>query len=167
MDSTDRWESRPGYLMAALGAHVSIRFAELLAPMGLQPPHFGVLRRLSGNEGATQQEMADAMRCRRAAMVTLVDELEELGLVERRRHPVDRRANALHLTPAGRRTMKRVAAAARVLEAELLGAVPGDSRAGFLDGLRHLGVATGVADGVFPMPDDAAQPELIFQEKGL
>jgi hypothetical protein len=39
------------FLLAALGAHAKVRFTELLAPLGLQPPHFGVLRRLHDTVG--------------------------------------------------------------------------------------------------------------------
>ena len=40
-------------------------------------------------------------------MVFLVDELEKLGLVERRRNPDDRRSHALYLTDQGRAALAR------------------------------------------------------------
>ena len=157
MTQTVQWGSRPSYLIAALGADTQIRFAQLLAPMGLLPQHFGVLRQLSALEGVTQQDIADSLRLRRAAMVGLVDELEQQGLVERRRHPVDRRANALHLTSAGRRMLAQIVRAAQALDDELMAHLPPDTRAAFLEGLGRLAVATGVADGVFPTAPDAAE----------
>ncbi len=47
-----------------------------------------------------------------STMVSIIDELEELGLAERRPHPDDRRKRAVHLTPRGRRTLGRARAAA-------------------------------------------------------
>ena len=160
MGAASAWERRPGYLMSAVGAHVQIRFAELLAPYGLLPQHFGVLRRLTTNEGSTQQEMADALHVRRAAMVGLVDELEAKGFIERRRHPLDRRANALHLTTAGRRLVARISTAAEGLEAELMGRLSDDARTAFLEGLLAVAGVAGVADGIYPQPvDEQPRPD--------
>ena len=153
------WERRPGYLMGAIGAHVQIRFAELLEPLGLLPAHFGVLRRISVHEGATQQEIADALRQRRAAMVGLVDELEAKGLVQRRRHPVDRRANALHITTAGRRLIAKVSASSAVLEDDVLAPLTPPAREAFLEALLLVGAAAGVGDGVFPSVDSTDPDE--------
>ena len=150
-----RHEDQTAYLVAALGAHVKIRFTQMLAPIGLEPPHYGVLRRLARHEGCTQQEVADAMRLRRSVMVGLVDELEANGWVERRRHPADRRANALHLTAVGRRTLHRCEREADRIDEELLSALPAGERCAFREHLRQLATATGVADGVYPtFPDD-------------
>jgi DNA-binding MarR family transcriptional regulator len=154
------WEQRPGYLMSAVGAHVQIRFAELLAPYGLLPHHFGLLRRVSTQDGRTQQDLADAMQLRRAAVVGVVDDLEALGLLERRRHPVDRRANALHLTLAGRRLVAKLSTAITALENELLDPLPPQARTAFVEGLRQVAVVAGVADGVYPHPvDQQSDPE--------
>ena len=73
-----------------------------------------------------------------------------MGLVERRRHPADRRANALYLTARGKQTLQRADRLAVQLDDELLMSIPGDQRAAFLEHLRRLGAATGVADGVYP-----------------
>ena len=138
------------FLLAALGAHAKVRFTELLAPLGLQPPHFGVLRRLHDSEGCSQQTIADAMRLRRSVMVGLIDELESMSLVERRRHPADRRANALFLTAQGKQVLQRADRLARQLDDELLSPIPADERPAFLEHLRLLGDATGVAGGIYP-----------------
>lgn len=146
------WDRRPVYLMSAVGALVKIQFGELLAPYGLLPQHFGVLRRIAVREGSTQQDMADAMRFRRAAMVGLVDDLEAKGLLERRRHPLDRRANALHLTAAGRRLLAEVATASDALEADLLAPLSAEARSAFLDCLLQVAQVAGVTDGIYPQP---------------
>lgn len=154
MNLEHHWH-RGAFLLAALGAHAKVRFTELLTPLGLQPPHFGVLRRLHDSEGCSQQTIADAMRLRRSVMVGLIDELESMGLVERRRHPADRRANALHLTPQGKQVLLRADRLAAQLDDELLAPIPAAERAAFLVQLRRLGDATGVADGVYPtLPDE-------------
>ena len=53
----------------------------------------------------TQQQLGRAIGMDPSSMVSTIDELEAKGWVERRRHPTDRRAYALHITDAGRETL--------------------------------------------------------------
>ncbi len=94
------------YLLVQLGFHVAGRFAEQLAPLGLEPRHFGMLTRLAANEGRSQQAIGELMGLNPTRMVFLVDELEQRGLVERRRNPADRRSYALYLTEQGRAKLR-------------------------------------------------------------
>jgi len=94
------------YLLVQLGFHLAGKFAERLAPLGLEPRHFGMLTRLAANEGRSQQAIGDLMGLNATRMVFLVDELEQRGLVERRRNPSDRRSYALYLTDQGRAKLR-------------------------------------------------------------
>jgi len=58
----------------------------------------------------TKIELATALAIDRTAMVYLLDELEEQGLVERVRNPDDRRSFLIHLTPPGEKTQRKAAA---------------------------------------------------------
>jgi DNA-binding MarR family transcriptional regulator len=82
-----------------------------LEPLGLSPRGWGVLSTLVESGPLTQIELATTMSIDRTAMVYLIDELEEHGLVERVRHPQDRRAFLIHLTGSGQDTQRRAAAA--------------------------------------------------------
>lgn len=84
---------------------------ERLAPLGLSPRAWGVLSTLAESGPLTQIELATTMSIDRTAMVYLLDELEEQSLVERVRHPQDRRAFLIHLTAGGQDTQRRAAAA--------------------------------------------------------
>jgi DNA-binding MarR family transcriptional regulator len=70
-----------------------------------------VLSTLTESGPLTQIELATTMSIDRTAMVYLIDELEERTLVERVRHPQDRRAFLIHLTPAGQDLQRKAAAA--------------------------------------------------------
>jgi DNA-binding MarR family transcriptional regulator len=94
------------YLLVQLGFHVAGRFTDQLAPLGLEPRHFGMLTRLAANEGKSQQAIGELMGLNATRMVFLVDELEQRGLVERRRNPADRRSYALYLTEQGRAKLR-------------------------------------------------------------
>jgi len=109
-------------------------FAEALEPLGLRPPHFGVMRLIATEPGLTQQELAERSLIDPSSMVAVVDELEELGYAERQAHPGDRRKHSLHLTAAGMRMLERAQAVAMETAKEVL--APLDS--GEVQELRRL-----------------------------
>jgi DNA-binding MarR family transcriptional regulator len=65
------------------------------------PPLSGLLRLVATQPGQSQQELAGQLRTPPSRLVLLVDQLEERGLIERRRNPDDRRHYALFLTAEG------------------------------------------------------------------
>ena len=79
---------------------------EVLQSIGLTPALFGVLNVLGAREGAIQQELGSAMGIDPSTMVSLIDELESMGLAKRRPHPDDRRARQVSITPKGRRQLQ-------------------------------------------------------------
>jgi DNA-binding MarR family transcriptional regulator len=104
--------SAPGFLLSFNGQRMARSFAAALEPLGLRPPHFGVLRLIEGNPGSAQRELVEGSMIDASTMVALIDELEALGLAERRAHPADRRKRLVYLTPKGRRTLQRAQAVA-------------------------------------------------------
>jgi DNA-binding MarR family transcriptional regulator len=99
--------SAPGFLLSWNGQRIARKFASALEPLGLRPPHFGVLTLIDTNPGSAQRELVQRSMIDASSMVAVIDELEELGLAKRRPHPADRRKRAVYLTPKGRRTLQR------------------------------------------------------------
>jgi DNA-binding MarR family transcriptional regulator len=99
--------SAPGFLLSWNGQRTAHQFAAALEPLGLRPHHFGVLTLIQAHPGCAQQELVDRSLIDPSSMVAVIDELEELGLAERRAHPGDRRKHAVHLTASGRRTLEQ------------------------------------------------------------
>src|SRR5436190_22347762 len=97
--------SAPGFLLSWNGQRTAHLFAEALRPLALRPPHFGVLTLIDAEPGSTQQELVDRSMIDPSSMVAILDELEGLGLAERRAHATDRRKRAVHLTARGKRTL--------------------------------------------------------------
>src|SRR6266700_6654379 len=93
--------SSVAFLLVQLGLHIAGLFGERLKPLGLEQRQAGMLIRLAENDGRSQQAIAELMGINPTRMVFLTDELEKLGLVERRRNPADRRSHALYRTNAG------------------------------------------------------------------
>jgi DNA-binding MarR family transcriptional regulator len=126
--------SAPGFLLSWNGQRTAYTFAEALKPLGLRPHHFGVLTLIDTQPGTTQQELVDRSMIDPSSMVAVIDELEELGLAERRLHASDRRKHAVHLTDDGRETLERARASAIKTAKELLAPLDAEER----ETLRHL-----------------------------
>jgi DNA-binding MarR family transcriptional regulator len=107
------------FALSRLGFEVGRDLADGLAPLGIEPRQFGLLRALAGSEGESQRSIGQALGIPPNGMVTLVDDLEERGLVERRPHPADRRAHALFLTTEGEHRLHDAFEVAFSIEAAL------------------------------------------------
>ncbi|MEU1283174.1 MarR family winged helix-turn-helix transcriptional regulator [Kitasatospora sp. NPDC005856] len=91
-----------GYLLYRLGLQAGSLFNGSLEQYGLRLRHYAVLRYLATVEGARQRELADRLGYDPSAIVSLLDDLQRLGLAERRPDPGDRRTRIVVLTEAGR-----------------------------------------------------------------
>ena len=139
-----------GFTISTTGYAIARRFAELLAPLGLEPRDFALMRSVASAEGVSQHALSKQMRVAPSRMVAFLDALEQRELIERRQNPDDRRARALHLTDAGRETLQRAFAVAVQHEQELSAELSGDERAQLLELLSRVGVQVGVPRGVHP-----------------
>ncbi len=93
--------NRCGYLIARAHRMMFARAAGALAPLGLTPRDFGVLAALAIAQPCSQQRLAAILGVSAPAVLAFVDDLEESGLVSRRRNAADRRAYDLTLTDRG------------------------------------------------------------------
>jgi DNA-binding MarR family transcriptional regulator len=132
-----------GYLLSRMGTFTSKHFAEKLDAVGLTPRMWGALNVLDHEGAVSQQQLGRSIAMDPSSMVAAIDELESKGLVERRPHPTDRRAHALHVTVAGHRTLKRGRELAIQAQGELLAPLNQDERRQLHELLLRLAVAAG------------------------
>jgi DNA-binding MarR family transcriptional regulator len=92
---------------------------------------------LRDHNGAPQQELADALAMDANNVVLLLNELEDLGHVSRRRDPADRRRHLVELTPDGRNALSDAERAQRAIEDQVLHALSREERKTLLDLLRR------------------------------
>ena len=93
---------------------------EALEPLGVHPRDFGLMTLVASRPGCTQQQLSELTGIDRSSMVAVLDDLERLGLAERRPDPHDRRKRSIHLTPKGKRVRERCEREGARLQEELL-----------------------------------------------
>jgi MarR family transcriptional regulator, lower aerobic nicotinate degradation pathway regulator len=108
------------FLLKRLGFTAKERGMQAYENEGLRPYHHAILIALDEGSHETQGAIADALGYDRGQLVGLLDELEERGLVERRRDPNDRRRHLVQMTPEGKRTLRRLRTLAHELEDDFL-----------------------------------------------
>jgi DNA-binding MarR family transcriptional regulator len=91
-----------------------------LAPFDIDGRQLAVLAVLAAEYPLSQLEAAGRLGIDRTSMVTLVDGLEDKGLVERHRSPQDRRKNVVELTAAGRQRLRQAEQARDEMERRFL-----------------------------------------------
>jgi DNA-binding MarR family transcriptional regulator len=138
------------FLLAQLGAHAAMRFAERVRALDLSPPQAGLLRMIAVSPGESQQSYAARLGTPPSRFVGLVDELESRGLVERRRGEPDRRAYALHLTGAGERLLGDLGTVGHAHEEDMTAALTADERAALRDLLARMAAQQQLTPGVHP-----------------
>lgn len=101
-------DSFPMELLGRLGEFVQIVMRDRLMPFfaarGLQSGEFDVLatlRRSGAPFALTPTILCEAVMLSSGAMTARIDRLERAGLIERRRHPTDRRGTLVALTEEG------------------------------------------------------------------
>ncbi|MCW0215435.1 MAG: MarR family winged helix-turn-helix transcriptional regulator [Pseudonocardia sp.] len=138
------------FLLAQLGSYAASRFAERIAEIGLTPPQTGLLRAIAARPGQSQQALATLLGTPPSRLVTLVDGLDERGLVERRRNPADRRLHALHLTEEGERLLRRIGEVGEAHDEAICGGLAPEERATLRSLLERLADGHGLTPGVHP-----------------
>jgi DNA-binding MarR family transcriptional regulator len=98
----------PGYLLTFIAEHASDRFEREVANYGIRSKHASLLVVIDAEGPMSQRALGRRLRIDKSPMVGLLDDLERLGLAERRRSDSDRRVQAIHLTRKGRAVLDHV-----------------------------------------------------------
>jgi DNA-binding MarR family transcriptional regulator len=120
--------SSPVFLLKRLGMKAKEESHAAYTDAGVHPYHYAILATLAEGERETQGAIADALDYDRGQLVGLLDEMEEAGLVERRRDREDRRRQIVVVTPAGRKMLVKMRAIAKQLDDEFLAPLTAEQR---------------------------------------
>src|SRR2546421_371995 len=108
------------FLLKRLGFTAKEKAMREYESTGLSPYHHAILVALEEDTHETQGSIADALGYDRGQLVGLLDELEERGLVERRRDPNDRRRHVVSLTADGKKALQKLRALSKRIEDQFL-----------------------------------------------
>jgi DNA-binding MarR family transcriptional regulator len=86
----------------------------------------------------TQAALAESIGADKTRIISVLDGLQEAGLITRAPDPADRRVHLLSLTAEGRRTRAAAQADIQLQEEHLLAPLTPDDRHGFLRALQQL-----------------------------
>lgn len=117
--ATDRSkEMHWGLLAGSVGPRIrvlrnalSARSISVSAPHGLPTGSLTVLSLVAANPGSSQTALAERAGLNKSALVGIIDQLEQRGLIARDRSTIDRRRYGVTVTPEGEKAMAALFAA--------------------------------------------------------
>ena len=130
-----------GFLLRRVQAAVFGDFIASLGQLNLRPAQYALLEVVYARPGLKQSEVAAALGIQKANFVSLVNELEQQGLLRRSRSQADKRSYALYLEPAGTRLLKRARDSHYEQESRLAAQLGANGRDHLLDLLKRLASA--------------------------
>jgi DNA-binding MarR family transcriptional regulator len=96
------------YLLNRAGQRIAASFGEEVRPLGVTVQMWRVLAALRERDGRRMGDLSETTSIEVSTLTRLVDNMEQKGLVARRRDGDDARVVLLHATPAGRRLTQRI-----------------------------------------------------------
>ncbi len=102
----------PTYLASQLARGFSRALQMRAARLGFSPGQFPILLELWTEEGLTQKQLLERVDVEQATMANTLARMERDGLIERKPHPKDKRAQLVYLTDKARAMKDEALAAA-------------------------------------------------------
>ncbi|MDO9258370.1 winged helix-turn-helix transcriptional regulator [Hydrogenophaga sp. D2P1] len=113
---TSYLETLLGYNARRAALAVITVFLRRMEPFGLRPVDFSVLTLIAHNPGVTSRQLCAELDILPPNLVGMIKSLDKRGLIVRKPHPSDRRAQGLHLSAEGKRLQKQAQTTATRLE---------------------------------------------------
>jgi DNA-binding MarR family transcriptional regulator len=105
IDASPLDSSRSVVLIARLARTIKSRLECALLPLGLRLRHLVALSYLRDHGPTPQGALGEGLRIDASNLVGLLNELDDQGLVVRRRDPADRRRHIVDLSPRGQKLL--------------------------------------------------------------
>ncbi|HUJ35927.1 MAG TPA: MarR family winged helix-turn-helix transcriptional regulator [Solirubrobacteraceae bacterium] len=121
-------DTSPGTVVMLLRLAKVIHKRSTEERLGIKLRQLMLLSYLRGGGSALQQQLCEALWLDPNNCVLLLNELEDMGYVERRRDPSDRRRHVVDITDAGQKALERAERAQEEIGDELLSALSDEER---------------------------------------
>jgi len=117
-----------GFLLARLGMGFKSKAIARSEEAGFELYDYSVLAILAEGVRETQGTIAASLGVDPSRLVALLDSLEERGLVERQRDPLDRRRHVVSITQEGKRELARIRRVIKQVEDEFFAPLDDETR---------------------------------------
>jgi len=129
-------DSLPGFTLRRAANAMMAELAGRLSVLDLKISDATVLLLVADRGNMTSSEIGKMLDIQRANMVPLLNRLEAAGLIAR--EPIDRKSQAIVLTPLGQVQLSEVRAITSAFEADLMARIPAPHREHFMPTLHAL-----------------------------
>ena len=147
-------EQSVGYALKQATAALRSALDAALRPLQLTVPQYACLELLGQRPGLSAAELARGAFVTRQSMHTVLQGLQDRGLLTRPRTAPHGRALPTQLTFTGRQHLDAAGTAVRAVEQQMLTALSPARRHGLLDDLAACAAALGAGDSDEPPLDD-------------
>jgi DNA-binding MarR family transcriptional regulator len=130
-------DTSPGTVVMLLRLAKTVHKRSTEELLGIKLRQMMLLSYLRAGTPALQQNLCESLWMDPNNCVLLLNELEEMGYVERRRDPTDRRRHVVDITSDGRAALEHAERAQESLEDEVLSGLSDDERATLRSLLRR------------------------------
>lgn len=121
-----------GYLANHMARLFANGLTDRIRPLGLAPAQFMTLLELWPEDGLTQKELVARLDVEQATMANTLARMERDGLIRRRPHPRDGRAQSIYLTDKAKALEGPATAAATATNESALADLTPDERVQFV-----------------------------------
>lgn len=127
-----------GYLANHMARLFATRLHQRIKPLGLAPAQFMTLLALWDEDGQTQKQLVEKLNVEQATMANTLARMERDGLVQRRPHPADARAQQVWLTNRARSLEEPATSAASAVNTDASSGLSREDWSRFLGLMREV-----------------------------
>jgi MarR family transcriptional regulator for hemolysin len=146
-----------GFVLHEVARLLKRSFERRAKALGLTRSQWQTLVYLNVHEGIHQAKLADILEIESITLVRILDKLEARGLIERRRHPTDRRMWQLYLRDEARPLIAEMREIGDATRAEALAGVSPEDRQRLLEILTTM--KGNLTEACIPQPIDEEEHE--------
>jgi DNA-binding MarR family transcriptional regulator len=134
-------QTSPGHLLRRAQQYANDLYTQEVGPDGLTPRQFAVLHAVDQHEGMSQTALVRETGIDRSTLADMISRMLRKDLLARKRTDEDARANAVRITPAGRKALRAAMPAVTKSEQKILEILPARVRTEFTKGLSLIAQA--------------------------
>jgi len=127
-----------GVLISDVAKMLRRSFDRRLQSLGLTQAQWRAIVNISRTEGLSQTALADCLEIQPITVGRLIDRMESAGWVERRGHPLDRRAVQLYLTAKCQPILEEIHSRANDMMAECVAGMPAAAQKQLFEHLQRI-----------------------------